>query len=130
MTQPKNFEIRSQEFGDVTCLYLKGYLDAHTAPDLETAIDNNFKSGRKKLVVVFRDLDYISSAGLGVFMAFIEEIRYAGGDIKLADMKTNVYSVFDLLGFPLLFDIDKTEQLSIDKFNISNLHSEKPDEDL
>jgi anti-sigma B factor antagonist len=39
------------------------------------------------IIVNFKDLDYISSAGLGVFMVFIEEIRSGGGDIKLVEMK-------------------------------------------
>jgi anti-sigma B factor antagonist len=97
-------------------LYLDGYLDAHTAPELESEIGNLLKAGNNKILVNFRDLDYISSAGLGVFMAFIEEIRDNGGDIKLADMKPKVFSVFDLLGFPILFDIDDNEQLSFEKF--------------
>jgi len=49
-------------------------------------------------------------------MAFIEEVRDKGGDIKLADMKPKVFSVFDLLGFPLLFDVEKEEFSALMKF--------------
>jgi anti-sigma B factor antagonist len=45
------------------------------------------------------------SAGLGVFMSFIEEIRAAGGDIKICGLAPKVFQVFDILGFPALFDI-------------------------
>lgn len=97
-------------------LYLQGYLDMHTAPQLETSLGNLVKAGRNNIIVNFRDLDYISSAGLGVFMAYIEDARIGGGDIKLAEMKPNVFTVFDLLGFPMLFDIAEKEADVLAKF--------------
>ncbi len=114
--QDNRFSVKAIDKKDVSCLYLTGYLDAHTAPQLESAIEQVIKQGIYKILVNFRDLDYISSAGLGVFMAFIEEVREKGGDIKLADMKPKVFSVFDLLGFPLLFDVEKEENSAIVKF--------------
>ena len=59
---------------------------------------------------------YISSAGLGVFMAYIEEIRENGGDIKITNLQAKVFNVFDLLGFPLLFDILDTEEEAFTRF--------------
>jgi anti-sigma B factor antagonist len=116
MSAPDKFGIIQNRQGDINCLYLKGFLDAHTAPELETEIGKLIKNGQNKILVVFRDLDYISSAGLGVFMAFIEEVRDSGGDIKLANMKPKVFSVFDLLGFPMLFDIEQDENFAMEKF--------------
>jgi anti-sigma B factor antagonist len=95
---------------------LKGYLDAHTAPKLEEAFQNLLRSERYNIVVNCRDLSYISSAGLGVFMAFIEDVRKHRGDIKLSNMTPKVFNVFDLLGFPLLYDILKDEQEAVQRF--------------
>lgn len=117
MSQENDFEIRNQKSGAIEIFYLKGYLDAHTAPMLEDAIEEAINQGTAKLLINFKDLDYISSAGLGVFMAYIEDLRNKGGDIKMAEMKEKVFSVFDLLGFPLLFNIEKEEQVAIAKFN-------------
>lgn len=86
-------------------LALDGYLDAHTAPQFEGAIQNEMAAGHLQLVVDCARLTYISSAGLGVFMSFIEEIREKGGDIKLCGLVPKVYQVFEVLGFPALFDI-------------------------
>ena len=38
----------------------------------------------KNLVIDFRKLDYISSAGLGVLKKIVNEVRTTGGDIRLA----------------------------------------------
>ena len=115
----EGFEVSKGENNGISVLYIKGYLDAHTAPDLENAFQELVDSQKFKIVVNFKDLSYISSAGLGVFMGFIEDIRKNGGDIKLSDMKPKIYRVFDLLCFPTLYDILDVEQKAIEKFGES-----------
>ncbi|MCH8567173.1 MAG: STAS domain-containing protein [Balneolales bacterium] len=110
------FSISKKQQESVHILQLHGELDAHTAPDLEQEILKLMDSKCYNIVVNFSTLDYISSAGLGVFMAYIEELRDLGGDIKLTDMKPSVYNVFDLLGFPTLYDIVDAEQQAVAKF--------------
>ncbi len=95
---------------------LNGYLDAHTAPELEKTFMELLEAERYNIIVNFRDLTYISSAGLGVFMAFIEDVRDNQGDIKLVGMSPKVYNVFDLLGFPMLYEIYEEEQKAHEKF--------------
>ena len=111
-----DFKIAQREQESINVLELKGYLDAHTAPKLEEAFQNLLNARRFNIVVNCRDLSYISSAGLGVFMAFIEDVRKNNGDIKLTNMSPKVYNVFDLLGFPLLYEIFKEEQEAVRKF--------------
>jgi anti-sigma B factor antagonist len=111
-----DFRIAQRERESVQVLELKGYLDAHTAPKLEEALQSLLKIQRYNIVVNCRELSYISSAGLGVFMAFIEDVRKHKGDIKLTNMTPKVYNVFDLLGFPLLYDIMKDEHEAVEKF--------------
>ena len=111
-----DFKIAQRESQSISVLELKGYLDAHTAPRLEEAFQHLVQSERYKIVVNFKDLSYISSAGLGVFMAFIEDVRKNAGDIKLTNMTPRVYNVFDLLGFPILYEIFKDESEAINKF--------------
>jgi len=112
-----SFKIDVRETNNIHVLDLKGYLDAHTAPDLEKAFQNLMERKKYNIVVNCKDLTYISSAGLGVFMAYIEDVRKNNGDIKLSNMSPKVFNVFDLLGFPLLYDITKDETEAIQKFS-------------
>lgn len=97
-------------------LALAGFLDAHTAPRFEKAIEENLNAGRVKLIVDCARLTYISSAGLGVFMSFLEEIRDRGGDLKVAALGPKVYQVFEVLGFPALLDIQPTVEAAATRF--------------
>lgn len=99
------FAISTREEQPAWVVELNGYLDAHTAPQLEHAFQDMLNQGRYNIIVDFERLHYISSAGLGVFMAFIEDVRLNNGDIKLACMTPKVFNVFDLLGFPMLYEI-------------------------
>jgi anti-sigma B factor antagonist len=110
------FKVHHRDGEGFSVLELKGYLDAHTATDLENTFQKLLTDRKFNIVVNCRDLTYISSAGLGVFMAYIEDVRKNKGDIKLTNMSAKVYNVIDLLGFPVLYEIYKDEQEAINRF--------------
>ena len=111
-----SFSVGKSREGDISVLSLQGYLDAHTAPQFEKIIQEEFDGGRYRIIVNCAGLTYISSAGLGVFMSFIEDIRAAHGDIKICDVSETVYQVFEILGFPALFDILPDQESAIRRF--------------
>jgi len=111
-----DFNVSSRTDGDINLIYVNGYLDAHTAPELENEFNKLIKKKQFKVVVNFGNLNYISSAGLGVFMAYVETMRENDGDIKFSNLKDDVYSIFDLLGFPVLYEFFKEEKEAIKKF--------------
>jgi anti-sigma B factor antagonist len=115
-----NFSVGFRPIGPALVLDLKGELDAHTASELEAAIQKAQTEENYNIVVNGQNLQYISSAGLGVFMAYIEEVRERGGDIKIAALQPRVFNVFDLLGFPMLFDIVETEELALERFEANH----------
>lgn len=99
------FQITRKTEDGLSILSLDGYLDAHTAPEFEGAIQNEIEAQHHRIIVDCENLTYISSAGLGVFMGFIEEVREAGGDIKICQLIPKVKQVFELLGFHQLYHI-------------------------
>ena len=111
-----NFEVARKDEGQVSILCLSGYLDAHTAPEFENALNTLVAEDRFNIVVEMKQLQYISSAGLGVFMGFIEEVRDNNGDIKLTEVTPRVFKVFDLLGFPSLYKFYDSTSEATGKF--------------
>jgi anti-sigma B factor antagonist len=111
-----SFMVARSQDGGISILCLDGYLDAHTAPQFEKMIQEEYDAGRCRIVVDCAKLTYISSAGLGVFMSFVEDVRQAGGDIKICGMQPTVLEVFEILGFPEIFDILPGQAEAIRKF--------------
>lgn len=111
-----NFSVDFRTQDHVQLLDLTGELDAHTVEELEAALSHCRDNERFNIVINGEGLQYISSAGLGVFLAHIEEVRENGGDIKVAALQPSVFNVFDLLGFPEFLDIVPTEQEAVAGF--------------
>lgn len=112
-----DFAVHRKDVDEVSVLNIEGYLDAHTAPTFESSIKQLVDEDRNKIIVNFEKLSYISSAGLGVFMGFIEDIRAKDGDIKMCNMSEKVFKIFDLLGFPSLYEIVDEENDAVKKFS-------------
>lgn len=111
-----SFSVGRNTSGDLTILSLTGFLDAHTAPEFEKAIQQEFDAGHVRLIVDCGGLTYISSAGLGVFMSFIEDIRAANGDLKICNLTPKVAQVFEVLGFDSIFEMMPTLNDAVQRF--------------
>jgi len=102
---PNPFSIKTDSDDGFAIISLEGAVDAHTAPKFEEAVQSVIDEGQHKIVVDCEKLTYISSAGLGVFMGFIEEVREEeGGDIKICGLSDKVKQPFEILGFETLYD--------------------------
>jgi anti-sigma B factor antagonist len=104
---------------DLSIVALEGFVDAHTAPQFENAIQKAVDSGSVRILVDCEKLNYISSAGLGVFMSFIEEVRDRGGDIKICGLTPKVRHTFEILGFQDIFEMLDDQQTALQRFKAS-----------
>jgi len=84
---------------DISIIRVGGYIDTTTSSELERALDSLIKAGVFRVIIDLGNVDYISSAGWGIFISEIKGIRERGGDLKLAKMIPDVYEVFELLEF-------------------------------
>lgn len=84
---------------NITIVSVKGYLDTTTASELGTQVGIMLRDNRFKLIIELSGVDYIASAGWGIFISEIKRIRNAKGDLVLAGMRPAVAEVFELLEF-------------------------------
>jgi len=116
----KSFYIRSKVIDNAAIIYPKGHLDAHNVEKFEKEILKLIGSSQFNIIINCKDLNYISSAGMGIIMGYLDEIREKGGDIRLCSVSERVYEIFDLVGFTEIYDFLDNEQSAIEKFtNVS-----------
>lgn len=84
---------------NIAIIKVGGYIDTTTSAELEHSLDSLLKSETHNIVIDLANVDYISSAGWGIFISEIKGIRERGGDLKLVKMVPDVYEVFELLEF-------------------------------
>jgi anti-anti-sigma factor len=87
---------------EITHLAVEGFIDTLTAPEFEKEFLWLLKNKKFKLVVDLKKVDYISSAGWGIFVSELKRIRGKKGDLVLAGMSPDVAEVFDLLEFNVI----------------------------
>ena len=92
-------EIAEERKGDISILQVAGKLDASTSKELEDRVLALVASGRNKLVVDLSRLDYISSAGLRVFLLAAKRMEATSGRLVLSSLNPAVKQVFDIAGF-------------------------------
>ena len=100
---------RLQEEG-ADVLVLIGEIDASSSIELDLAIAKSVGEGYFKILIDCNALDYISSAGLGVFMSYIEEFKDRNIKMVLFGMNEKVANTFSILGLNELLKIGKDKE--------------------
>ena len=95
---------RLQEDG-ADIIALVGEIDASSSIELDLAIAKSVGEGYTRILVDCSALDYISSAGLGVFMSYIEEFDDKNIKMVLFGMNEKVANTFEILGLNELLQI-------------------------
>lgn len=93
---------------------IEGDVDASSSIHLDEALQQAFQSDADNILINCRGLHYISSAGLGVFMSYIQELDVTGKKMVLFNMSEKVYKVFEILGLhQLLTIVDSQEKAKL-----------------
>lgn len=90
--------------GESLTLLLIGRLDTTTSPDLEREIQESTK-GIKSLTLDFKNLEYISSAGLRVVLG-AQKLMSKQGQMNLINVPDAIKDIFEMTGFSEILNIE------------------------
>jgi anti-sigma B factor antagonist len=93
------FEIEYGSGGEVVC---RGRLDAAQCEKAEAFMDG--LEGPSTLD--FNELEYISSAGLGILLKTQKRLAGSGAGLKIINVNNHIHDVFRYSGFHAIFDIE------------------------
>ncbi len=85
-------------------LSIRGRVDSMNASEVEASI-NGILTGKEGSRVIFecKDLKYISSAGLRVFL----RLKKSFDDIRIVDVSRDIYDIFETTGFTEILNVEK-----------------------
>ena len=98
-------DITTGQENDHYIIKISGDVDASSSIYLDQAISTAMEENRNKIIIDCRDLNYISSAGLGVFMSYLEEFNSKEVRLALFGLNDKVLNVFQILGLDQLLQI-------------------------
>ena len=113
----------------VVLVQLGGYIDQSNCDKLQKVFDNLALSSHFNVIFDLSSLVYVSSAGWGIFVGEVKRFRDNNGDIKLANMNSEIYEIFQMLEFyHILEDFSSIEE-ALEAFGIiTEAKSEKEPE--
>ncbi len=93
-----------------------GYVDSMTSPEIENVLSELILKKKFKIIVDLEKVDYISSAGWGIFVGHVKTVRMNKGDIKFIKMRQEVREIFELLDFTNILEYYKDADEAIKSF--------------
>ena len=101
-------DIREERKDGFLVLGLEGRLDATNSKILEEKVLAVIDGGETRFVIDLSQLNYVSSAGLRVFLLASKRLNPAGGKLVLCSLQEPVKQVFDIVGFYSIFSISNS----------------------
>lgn len=99
-----------EEDGGKSILRLEGRIDAVTATSLEREINHLFETGQRKILLDFVQVDYLSSAGMRLFLSATKKLKANQGFILFYNLNDDVMDIIKIAGFERILRIYPNEQ--------------------
>ena len=115
-TKREDMQIQHSTHEGVTVIAPAGRIDTTTSAAVDDAVRRVVDSGTRDLVIDFARVDYISSAGLRVFLVLAKRMRDLKGRLVLCGMPEPVRQVFHLAGFMPLFLVEPSLNQALARF--------------
>jgi anti-sigma B factor antagonist len=114
---PRRLDI--EEVGEVT---VARFIDKKILDETNIQIIGNQlfglveEDGRKKIVLDFSNVEYLSSAALGKLITMDQKVRAAHGKLRLCCIRPEIYEVFTITRLNKLFSIHDTQEQALEGF--------------
>ena len=92
-----------EQDGNVVAI-LEGNLDTAAAAETEKAMSPLYDVEGKDIIIDCTDLEYISSAGLRIFLSILKSAKAKGEHVYIKGINDNVRSIFTITGFCNIFE--------------------------
>lgn len=108
-------QLNYERIDNVIIIYLKGHLDIYITGLIEKEIIKIISTHSTcNLVINLTDVDYVSSAGLGIFISIMSILKKQQRSFALCCLNYTVRRIFNVVKFYDMFNVFKTENEAIE----------------
>ena len=116
MIQFQNRQIQLPDGTPVIVSRILGSIDGSTVRQFEEKLLGFLDQGVQHLIIVFSQVNYINSTGMGVLVKIADKFQESGGDISLVDVPDKLIALFNMLGLLSLIKLSKSEEEAVQTF--------------
>ena len=117
--QPRRRRLEVEDLGEVTVVNFtdRKILDEQNIQVIGEQLFNLVdEAGRKKILLNFANVEYLSSAALGKLILLNNKLKAAGGRLILCNIDPQIYEVFEITGLKRVFNMYGEEQEALQSF--------------
>lgn len=103
-------QINVSNDGIYCMIKIDGDLDASSSIILDNVLKDTVSNNERKILVDCTSLHYISSAGLGVFMSYLQEFENNRTQLILFGVSDKIKDVFQILGLDQLLTLATSKE--------------------
>lgn len=118
-SQPRRRRLEVEDIGDVTVINFvdRKILDEQNIQVIgEQLFGLVDQDGRRKLLLNFGNVEYLSSAALGKLITLNKKLQAVGGRLILCNIDPQIFEVFEITKLDKFFNIQKEEQAALQSF--------------
>lgn len=110
-------DLKNKTVDKVIVLYPAGRLDVHLSAEVEKDINSIIQANpQHNLLLNLKDVDYMSSSGLRIFVSTMRVLKESQRKLKLCNMNSAVQKIFEVVELMDMFDIYDNEEEAIRSF--------------
>jgi len=98
---------------DILLITIRGVLDTVAAYHLQEQVEALIETGQGKFLIDLKDLEQLSSAGVGLFSAIILDLQRHHGRVVFINLSDQVYEILNLTNLIEIFTIARSLQEAI-----------------
>ncbi|NGX31267.1 MAG: putative anti-sigma factor antagonist BtrV [Chlamydiae bacterium] len=102
--------IEEEKKKDYVIIKVSGRLDAINSPRFEKKMKEKLDEEKRKILLDFLDVEYLSSSGMRVLLSFTKKLDALGGKLVVFNVDEDVLEVLKMAGFDRVIKIVSSQQ--------------------
>ena len=110
----REISVQARCVGDAAIIYASDYLNKLSGERIERECRRQLDSGRRALIINFRDTELVNSIGVSILVGLIDAAEQSTARLIFSDVNNHTADLFEMLGLTRHVQIakDETEALS------------------
>ena len=100
------FESKIYDKEKFLLIEVKGDLDIYPEDEFRSFIEKEIEGADKDMVIDIKDLDYLDSTGLGLFMKIYKIAKGKDKTVSIINPKENILKLFKITGLTDVFNME------------------------
>src|SRR5580765_9004937 len=94
----REIALQARCVGDAAIIYASDYLNKLSGERIERECKRQLESGRRALIINFRDTELVNSIGVSILVGVIDAAEQSTARLIFSDVNSNTANLFEMLG--------------------------------